>query len=157
MNLNKVIIIGRIVREPELKTLQTGMTLATMNVATNRNWTDKQGQKQQEAEFHNVVAFGKTAEIMSQYCTKGGLVAIEGRLKTKTWKSKSGETKQQTTIVVDILQLGPKPQVQKIEKEIKIEDIQGQYEDEDINDDNNGMIDVLTPEKSAQSFDDIPF
>lgn len=109
MNLNKVIIVGRMAHDPELKTTQSGTSVCSFSVATSRVWTDKSGQKQEEAEFHNVVAWGKTAEVASQYLTKGQLVAIEGRLMTRKWEDKTGNTRYSTEIICERLQLGPKP------------------------------------------------
>jgi single-strand DNA-binding protein len=74
MNLNKIFICGNLTRLPEMKALPSGMSVSSFSIATNRVWTDKQGQKQSDALFHNVVAFGKQAEILNQYCTKGSLL-----------------------------------------------------------------------------------
>src|SRR3989338_4030317 len=82
MDLNKVMIIGRVTKTPELRSTPSGQSVTTFNVATNRSYTDSSGQKQEKAEFHSVVAWGKLAEICSQYLTKGRRVYIEGRLQT---------------------------------------------------------------------------
>lgn len=111
MNLNKVLIIGRVVRDPELKALSTGMRVCGLSMATNRTWKGKDGQKKESTEFHNIVAFGRTAETIGQYVKKGQLLYIEGRLQTRTWEDKkSGEKKYRTEIIVDTFQFGPKPQ-----------------------------------------------
>lgn len=108
MNLNKVIIMGNLTRDPEMRALPSGMQVANLGIATNRFWVDKNGQRQKEAEFHNVVAFGKTAEIAKQYLTKGGSVFIEGRLKTRDWQGQDGVKKYKTEIIAERLQLGPR-------------------------------------------------
>ncbi len=108
MNLNKAFVLGRLTRDPENRNLPSGQTVASFSVATDHFFTDKNGQKQQQAEFHNIVLFGKLAEIASQYLFKGSLVLIEGRLQTRSWQDPSGIKKYRTEIVAQSLQLGPK-------------------------------------------------
>jgi len=133
MNLNKVFLIGRLTRDPELKTLPSGDAVVNFGLATDSFFTDKSGQKQQQAEFHNIVLFGRLAEIASQYLTKGSLTFLEGRIRTRTWEDSSGNKRYRTEIIGQRLQLGPKkaagvmPTQQKTQekpvKEIKEEDI----------------------------------
>lgn len=100
--LNKVQIIGNICQDIELKTLASGSFAATINVATNRRWTDKNtSEKKEEVEFHRVVLFGRTAEVASQYTKKGSKVYIEGRLKTQKWTDNSGVERYTTEIIAD--------------------------------------------------------
>ncbi len=101
MDLNKVMIIGRVTKDPEVRTLQTGQSVATFSVATNRQWTDAQGTKQEKVEFHNIVAWRKLAEIIQQYVKKGSKIYIEGRLETRSWDDPSGQKKYRTEIVTD--------------------------------------------------------
>lgn len=108
MNLNKVILAGRLTRDPQTRALPSGQTVASFGMATDRFYTDKSGQKQQQTEFHNVVAFGKLAETISQYLTKGSLVLIEGRLQTRNWQDASGNKRNRTEIVTERMQLGPR-------------------------------------------------
>lgn len=108
MNLNKVLILGNVTRDPELRAMPNGGNVASLGIATNRTWKDKAGQKQQEAEFHNVVAFGKLADIIGQYAKKGALLLIEGRLKTQSWE-KDGIKRYKTEIIAENMQLGPRP------------------------------------------------
>lgn len=108
MNLNKVILVGRLTRDPESRALPSGSSVTTFGMATDRFFYDKAGQKQQQTEFHNIVIFGKLADIASQYLNKGSLVLIEGRLQTRTWKDNSGNQRSRTEIVAQSLQLGPK-------------------------------------------------
>ena len=109
MYLNKVIIIGNLTRDPELKALPSGVQVANIGVATNRTWKDKDGAKQEAVEFHNVVAFGRTAEIINQYLKKGSSVLIEGRLQTRTWDDKdTGKKMYRTEIITESMQLGPR-------------------------------------------------
>lgn len=101
MDLNKVMIIGRLVRDPEIKTIPSGQTVATFSVATNYSWKDQQGNKQDRPEYHNVVAWRKLADIVGQYLTKGKQVYIEGRLQTRSWEDQTGQKKYRTEIVAD--------------------------------------------------------
>ncbi len=109
MDFNRVIIVGRVTANPELRTTPGGQSVTTVGIATNRNWTDKAGQKQEETEFHNVVMWGRTAEIASQFVVKGATVLVEGRLKTRSWEDKTGGTRRTTEIMCERLQLGPRP------------------------------------------------
>jgi len=101
MDLNKAMIIGNITRDPEVRTTPAGQTVANFSVATNLVWTDQSGMKQSRAEFHNVVAWRKLAEICGQYLNKGKKVYIEGRLQTRDWEDQSGVKRYRTEIVVD--------------------------------------------------------
>jgi single-strand DNA-binding protein len=108
MNFNRVFILGNLTRDPELRTTPTGQSVATFGVATNRIWTDKNGQRQSEVEFHNVVTWGRLAEIASRYLSKGKLVFIEGRLKTRNWTDQNGVRHSRTEIIALNFQLGPR-------------------------------------------------
>lgn len=108
MNLNKVYLIGRLTQDPQLKTLTSGQQIVNFGLATNRFFVDKSGQKQQQTEFHNIVLFGKLAEIASKYLTKGALALIEGRIRTRSWEDTSGNKKWRTEIIGERLQLGPR-------------------------------------------------
>ncbi|KKS88630.1 MAG: single-strand binding protein, single-strand DNA-binding protein [Parcubacteria group bacterium GW2011_GWC1_43_11] len=109
MNLNKAFILGNLTRDPELRHTATAQKVATFGVATNRMWTDPAGNKQTQTEFHNVVVWGRLAEIASQYLAKGRLVFIEGRLTTRSWQDQQGQKKYRTEIVTENMQLGPRP------------------------------------------------
>ncbi|MGC9598786.1 MAG: single-stranded DNA-binding protein [Minisyncoccia bacterium] len=109
MDLNKVIIVGRVTADPQLRTTPGGQSVTTLGVATNRVWTDKNGQKQEETEFHNAVLWGRQAEIASQFLTKGATVLIEGRLRTRSWTDKQGGQRRTTEIMAERMQLGPRP------------------------------------------------
>jgi len=111
MNLNKVILIGNLTSDPELRNTPSGQSVCNFRLATNRIWNDKgTGQKQQEVEYHTVVLWGKLAEISSQFLTKGSLAMIEGRLRTRSWQDASGNKRYRTEIVAQTLQLGPRGQ-----------------------------------------------
>lgn len=108
MNLNKAFILGNVTRDPEVRSLPSGQQVTSFGVATNRFYTDKNNQKQQEAEFHNIVCFGKLADISSKYLTKGSLVLIEGRIKTRNWQNTAGVKQYRTEIIAESMQLGPR-------------------------------------------------
>ncbi len=108
MNLNKATLIGRLTRDPQSKVLPSGQPVSSFGMATDRYFTDKGGQKQQQTEFHNIVAFGRLADIISQYLNKGSLVFIEGRLQTRSWQDASGNQRTRTEIIAERIQMGPK-------------------------------------------------
>lgn len=111
MYLNKATIIGNLTRDIELTALPSGVNVAKFGVATNRNWKDKDGNRQEEVEFHNVVAFGKQAEVLNQYMKKGSQILVEGRLKTSNWDDKdSGKKMYRTEIILENFQFGNKAQ-----------------------------------------------
>jgi len=108
MNLNKVMLIGNLTKDPESKSTTTGRTVTTFSIATNRMWTDQDGQKQQKTEFHNIVAWGKLADICSQYLKKGNLTYVEGRLETRSWDGQDGVKRYRTEVVLENMQMGPR-------------------------------------------------
>lgn len=108
MNLNKAFILGNVTRDPEVRALPSGSQVTSFSIATNRYYTDSAGQKKEEAEFHNIVCFGKLADISSRYLNKGSMVLIEGRIKTRNWVNSAGAKQYRTEIIAESLQLGPK-------------------------------------------------
>ena len=99
MNLNKVFIIGNLTRDPELNNLPSGTAVASFGVATNRVWKDQKGEKKEDVQFHNIVSFGRQAEVVSQYLKKGSMIFVEGRLQTQSWEGQDGVKKSRTEIV----------------------------------------------------------
>lgn len=109
MNLNRVILIGNLTADPELRSTPSGQSVCNFRMATNRIWNDKETRQQQkETEYHTIVAWGRLAEISSQYLTKGSLVMAEGRLRTRSWQDQQGNKRFRTEIVAQNLQFGPK-------------------------------------------------
>ena len=109
MYLNKAIVIGNLTRDPELRSLPSGVKVCSFSLATNRVWKDKNGTRQEAADYHNVVVFGRQAETVAQYMKKGSSILVEGRMQTRSWDDKnSGEKKYRTEIVADRTQFGPK-------------------------------------------------
>ena len=108
MNLNKAFILGNVTRDPESRALPSGQQVVSFGIATNRFYTDQTGTKKQDVEFHNIVCFGKLADISSRYLTKGSLVLIEGRIKTRNWMNSVGAKQYRTEVIADSLQLGPR-------------------------------------------------
>lgn len=143
MDLNRAMILGRLTRDPEVRTTPSGQSVATLGVATNRVWTDQGGNKQEKVEFHNCVLWGRLADIAGQYLSKGRRVYVEGRIETRDWTGQDGVKRFRTEIVVEnmiMLDSGrgagpsngpmPGPAVQdgptyseNSEEEIKVEDI----------------------------------
>lgn len=112
MNVNKVILVGRLTRDPEIRTTPGGQTVATIGVATNDYWTDKSGQRQERTEFHTVVLWGRSAEIAGQYLSKGQEAYFEGRLQSRTYTDKAGVERKVVDIVANSMQLGSRAQGQ---------------------------------------------
>lgn len=142
MDLNRAMIIGNLTRDPEVRTTPSGKPVASFGVATNRYWTDANGQKQKQAEFHNVVFWARLAEIAGQYLKKGQRVYVEGRLQTREWTGQDGVKRTRTEIIGESMIMlsarqgdnGPGPQAsfgnapsespaETVEEEIKVEDI----------------------------------
>lgn len=110
MDLNKTMLIGRLTRDPEVRNTASGQSVASFGVATGRVWKDQSGAKQEKTDFHNVVAWGKLAEICGQYLSKGRQVYIEGRLQTRDWQGQDGVKRYRTEIVAEnMIMLGSKP------------------------------------------------
>jgi single-strand DNA-binding protein len=105
MYLNKAMVYGNLTRDPEVKALPSGVQVCSFSVATNRTYKDRDGNKQEQAEYHNVVAFAKLAEIIGQYLKKGRPIYIEGRMQTRSWE-KDGVKQYRTEIVADNFQFG---------------------------------------------------
>jgi len=108
MYINKAIIYGNLTRDPELKSLPSGSQVCEFGVATNRVWKDKNGVKQESVDYHNIVVFGRQAELVKQYLHKGSGVFLEGRIQTRSWDAQDGTKKYRTEIVADRIQFGPK-------------------------------------------------
>ncbi|MEK7186987.1 MAG: single-stranded DNA-binding protein [Patescibacteria group bacterium] len=117
MYLNKAMIIGNLTRDPELRSLPSGVQVASFGVATNRVWKDKQGAKQESVDFHNIVVFGRQAETTAQYLRKGSSVLIEGRMQTRSWDAPDGTKKYRTEVVADRVQFGPRPANDGVKRE----------------------------------------
>jgi single-strand DNA-binding protein len=143
MDLNRATILGRLTRDPEVRTTPTGQSVCTLSLATNRVWTDHTGVRQERADYHNCVLWGKLADIAGQYLSKGRRLYAEGRIETRDWTGQDGVKRYKTEIVVDnmIMLDGPKsagssssssyndapppqmPSAPVEEEEIKVEDI----------------------------------
>lgn len=109
MYINKAILFGNLTRDPELRALPSGMNVVNFSIATNRVFKDKDGKKQEQTDFHNVVVFGRQADTVNQYLKKGSSVFVEGRMQTRSWDDKkTGEKKYRTEVVADSVQFGPR-------------------------------------------------
>ncbi len=109
MNVNKATIVGRITSDLELKTTPTGREVLSFGMATNRNWKDQSGVKQEKTDWHNIVFWGKQAAVIAQYCVKGQELYVEGRLETRTWDDADGKKNYRTEIIGDTFEFGAKP------------------------------------------------
>ncbi len=109
MYINKSIIVGNITKDPELKSLPSGQKLCSFSVATNRTWKDVNGEKQEAVDYHNIVCFGKQAEIIAQWMKKGSQIYVDGRLTTRSWDDKdTGKKAFRTEIIAENVQFGAK-------------------------------------------------
>ena len=145
MYLNKTIIVGNITRDPELKSLPSGIKVCNFSIATNRVWKDSDGKKCEAVDYHNIVVFGRQAETTHQYMKKGSQIIIEGRLQTRSWEGEDGKKNYRTEIVSEKVQFGhspnrdnqPKKQDEDpgglMKNEPKKEDKTIEYPDDDIN------------------------
>lgn len=139
MYINKAIVYGNLTRDPELKSLPSGIQVCEFGVATNRVWKDKNGAKQESADYHNIVVFGKQAELVKQYLHKGNGVFVEGRIQTRSWDAQDGTKRYRTEIVADRIQFGPKsggtyqPAGDDEKKGSKKEEPSIEYPEEEIN------------------------
>ena len=104
MSVNKVIILGRLGQDPELKYTPGGAAVCNFSLATSENWTDKSGQKQEKTEWHRIVVWGKLAELCNQYLTKGRQAFVEGKLQTRSWEDSNGQKKYMTEINASTVQ-----------------------------------------------------
>lgn len=147
-SLNRATIIGHLTRDPELRTTPNGQSVANFALATNRRWTDASGAVQEASEFHDIVAWGKVAEIASSYLHKGDRAYIEGRLQTRNWQGQDGVKRYRTEIVAEnLIMLSPRRAGAEAPKE---EASQEPKEEKP-------KAKVKTPETEAVNIDDIPF
>ena len=110
MNVNKAIIVGRLTRDPEVRTTPSGQTVTNFTIATSTTWKDQSGQPQEKTEFHNVVAWGRRGEVIGQYVTKGQELYVEGRLETRSWDDQeTGKKMYRTEIILENFEFGAKP------------------------------------------------
>src|SRR3989344_2535514 len=109
MYINKAMVFGNLTRDPELRALPSGVNVCNFSVATNRVYRDRDGKKQEQADFHNVVVFGRQADIVAQYLKKGRSVFVEGRMQTRSWE-KDGQKQYRTEVIADRVQFGPSGQ-----------------------------------------------
>lgn len=144
MDLNRATVLGRLTRDPEVRSTPSGQSVANVGIATNRVWTDNTGVRQERVEYHNVVLWGKLADIAGQYLSKGRRVYVEGRLETRDWTGQDGVKRYRTEIIADNLimldgargnsgsvsseevplhQDNPTPSRTTVEDEIRVEDI----------------------------------
>lgn len=139
MYLNKAMIFGNLTRDPELKSLPSGIKVSSFSLATNRVYKDKDGKRAEQTDYHNVVVFGRQAETSAQYLKKGSSAYVEGRLQTRSWEA-DGAKQYRTEIVAERVQFGPRggnggdaPAAQGKEKQADMGGSAPEYPEEDIN------------------------
>jgi len=103
--INKVILVGNLGSDPEIRTTPGGQRVANFRMATSRSWNNQEGQRQEKTEWHSIVAWGKLADIVERYLTKGKQVYVEGRLETRSWQDKEGQTRYKTEVICETMQM----------------------------------------------------
>ena len=152
-NLNKVMLIGRLGQDPEVK--DAGNTpVANFSIATNENWTDKNGEKQERTEWHNIVAWDKLADLAGNYLRRGSNIYCEGKLQTRSWESQEGEKKYRTEVVINQLQFLDKREERSEPEERQFEREQPQRQP--VNDQSN-IERIQSNFQGDEKKDDIPF
>lgn len=103
--VNKVILIGNLGQDPEIRYMQNGKAVANMSIATSESWNDQQGQKQEKTEWHRITAYDKLAEIIGEYVKKGSKIYVEGKLQTRKWQDQQGQDKYTTEVIINQMQM----------------------------------------------------
>ena len=134
LGVNKVILIGNLGKDPELRYTPSGQPTASFSLATTERWNDKNGQRQERTEWHNIVAWGKLAEQCNQFLTKGRLVYIEGRLRLRTWEGQDGKTRARNEIIAEKVKFLDRQGAPAATGEAKPDDVEpaGDVEPDDI-------------------------
>ena len=153
-SLNKVMLIGNLGKDPEIRYTQSGSAVATFSLATTDRWTDRQGERQEKTEWHDIVAFDKLADLAQSYLNKGKSVYIEGRLQTRNWEDQNGQKRYRTEIVVNSLQfLEPRSSSENVNQQYNTNE---NSNNKNLNDDSKTK-NVNQSEKESYIKDDIPF
>ena len=155
MYLNKALLIGNLTRDPELKSLPSGIKVTSFAIATNRTYSDANGQKQEQTDFHNIAVFGRQAETSAQYLSKGAMVLIEGRIQTRSWEQ-DGEKKYRTEIVAERVQFGPRGSGGGGSSNYQTSDSNDDYDSDSGSSSSNNKKEINYPEPTINP-DDIPF
>lgn len=157
MYLNKVILVGNLTRDPELKAVPSGNKVCTFSLATNRSYKDANGVRQEKTDFHNIVVWGKTAENVATYMKKGSSILVEGRMETRSWDDqKTGEKKYRTEVIAESVQFGNTPgNTQSQAKPIQAEPAKQEPKQENFNK-IDGPDELEYPEEQINA-EDIPF
>lgn len=154
MNLNKSILVGRVTRQPEIRVLPSGSKVCTFSLATNRTWKQEgKNEKQEETTFHNIVAFGKTAETIGQYVIQGQEILVEGRISNRSYNDndKDGKKAYRSEVILETFQFGQKPKGAENGKPVDKEGWNGIKGKDDVDDDP-----IEYPDEEI-NLEDIPF
>lgn len=164
MYLNKVFLIGNLTRDVTLRNTPSGTPVADFGLATTRIWSDASGQKRQETDFHNVIVWGKMAELCSQYLSKGRLVFVEGRIRNRTWVDQNGIKRFRTEIIAENIKFGPRKEtgpsiISESPRELEEVNIPEELtlEEEPSIDEGVPLEEDLTSEEGNINLEDIPF
>ena len=154
MYINRVMLLGNLTRDPELKSLPSGIKVVSASLATNRTFKDQNGQKKDQVEYHNIVAFGKVAELIAQYSKKGAALYVDGRMQTRSWDGTDGQKKYRTEVIVENFQFGPRkdgPSSNGVYRKDDTEKASAAPKEDD-----HGLDTIEYPEEDS-NLEDIPF
>ncbi len=156
MFLNKVFVLGNLTADPDVRSLPSGQSVVNFRIATNRVFYNKNREKQEQVEFHNVVAFGRNAEIIQQYLKKGSMVLIEGRLQTRSWEDQaSGVKRFRTEIITERMQMGPR---RFSSPDLKADDQKKEKPSQDSDSEKTTQEEIpIIEEEEEINVEDIPF
>ncbi|MFT7557387.1 MAG: single-strand DNA-binding protein [Planctomycetota bacterium] len=159
MYLNKAFIAGNLTRDPELKSLPSGVKVCTFSVATNRYWKDQAtGERKEATDYHNIVVFARQAETVAQYMKKGSGVLVEGRMQTRSWDAQDGQKKYRTEVIADKVQFGNRSsEAPSGESQESVKTSSGPGEEEPSQDNVADAIDTIDYPDEDINPEDIPF
>ena len=161
MNFNKAIVAGNLTRDPEVRSMPNGQQVANLSVASNRYYNDQQGNRQEKAEFHNIVAFSKLADICAKYLKKGMPILVEGRLQTNNWEGKDGVKRYRTEIIMESMQMGPRRDNLNTDNQTQNQERPEQppisQEEIPVIEAEETIVEDQSPEKEKVDVKDIPF
>ena len=153
MYLNKALVYGNMTRDPELRSLPSGIQVTSFSLATNRVYKDKEGNKQESTDFHNIVVFGRQAETVAQYMRKGSQVMIEGRMQTRSWDdAATGTKKYRTEVIADRVSFGSSNS-----NTPKNNNTQSNYNNQGSQEKDEGELDTIKYPEEQINAEDIPF
>ncbi|MBP6912094.1 MAG: single-stranded DNA-binding protein [Candidatus Pacebacteria bacterium] len=156
MYINRAMILGNLTRDPELKSLPNGTKVVSGSLATNRTYKDQNGEKKEQVEYHNIVAFGKVAELIAQYSKKGASLYVEGRMTTRSWDGTDGQKKYRTEVIIENFQFGPRKDSASTQGVYRKEESSSAKPQSQPKEEDAGLDSIEYPQEES-NLEDIPF